>query len=447
MACYHCSVKCLSHSQGRSSVQFSAYMSGEKERDESLNRTFDHTTKEEVRLNEMIFAERVKDEWREKERFWNEVERIEDKANSRVARTWEIALPNELSREGQERIVKDFAKELIEKDHMPAVQYAIHEKEGNVHAHIMAPTRDIDERGEWMQKEKKVYKLDREGERIPVLDADGNQKRDAHNRLQWERERVQAQRWNARDLVHEWRERAATLQNRELEREHQLDRVSHLSLKEQGIDREPTIHEGYKARQMGLESERVQMNREIKERNVQRETIKQHLEQTIEKAKEILTHARESISRYINELCRDDIRRTLDIAKNREGEQRELERKLDEVFGRKFTPTEEVSKSLDNARESAEKLRELGEQVRRNNEELQRICELTHFNIERERELERDKSIKFRDEQAKDRLEREERSIKTSERLNIKLTREQEQTREELKREEQSIERSYHFSR
>lgn len=447
MACYHCSIKCLSHGQGRSSVQFSAYISGEKERDESLNRTFDHTTKEEVRLNEMIFAERVKEEWREKERFWNEVERIEDKANSRVARTWEIALPNELSREGQERIVKDFAKELVEKDHMPAVQYAIHEKEGNVHAHIMAPTRDIDERGEWMQKEKKVYKLDREGNRIPVLDAEGNQKRDAHNRLQWERERVQAQRWNARDLVHEWRERAATLQNRELERELKLDRVSHLSLKEQGIDREPTIHEGYKARQMGLESERVQMNRDIKERNIERESIRQRLEQTIEQAKEILTHARESISRYIHELCHDDIRRTLDIAKDREREQSKLERKLDEVFERKFTPAEEVSKSLDRARESAEQLRIIGEEMRRHNEELQRVYELTHFDIERERERERDKAIKFRDEQAKDRLERDERSIKASERLDIKLTREQEQVRKELKQEERAIERSYHFSR
>lgn len=447
MACYHCSIKCLSHGQGRSSVQFSAYISGEKERDESLNRTFDHTTKEEVRLNEMIFAERVKEEWREKERFWNEVERIEDKANSRVARTWEIALPNELSREGQERIVKDFARELVEKDHMPAVQYAIHEKEGNVHAHIMAPTRDIDERGEWMQKEKKVYKLDREGNRIPVLDAEGNQKRDAHNRLQWERERVQAQRWNARDLVHEWRERAATLQNRELERELKLDRVSHLSLKEQGIDREPTIHEGYKARQMGLESERVQMNRDIKERNIERESIRQRLEQTIEQAKEILTHARESISRYIHELCHDDIRRTLDIAKDREREQSKLERKLDEVFERKFTSAEEVSKSLDRARESAEQLRIIGEEMRRHNEELQRVYELTHFDIERERERERDKAIKFRDEQAKDRLERDERSIKASERLDIKLTREQEQVRKELKQEERAIERSYHFSR
>lgn len=56
------------------------------------------------------------------------------------------------------------------------VDVNIHWKNNNHHAHIMGTTRQIKENGKWGQKEKKVYKLDENGQKIAVLDADGKQK-------------------------------------------------------------------------------------------------------------------------------------------------------------------------------------------------------------------------------------------------------------------------------
>ena len=313
MASYHCAVKVLSRSSGRSSVQFSAYMSGEKQYDERLGQTFSHTSKEEVCYNTMIFADRVPEQMREQEKFWNSVEAAEKANNSQVSRTWEIALPHELTMEQNKAWIEDFARSLVEKDGMPAIQLAIHEKEGNWHAHIMAPTRDMDEKGKWLAKEQKVYKLDEHGERIPKIDPKtGEQKVDSHNRKQWERETVERNNWNSKDLLQEWRERTAHYQNRGLEMAHSEVRVDHRSLKEQGIDREPTIHEGYVARQMadrGLVSERVEYNKAVAEINAVRAEIERQkgmLEQIQTKWQEYtkawevkLDHVREQISERI----------------------------------------------------------------------------------------------------------------------------------------------------
>ena len=68
----------------------------------------------------------------------------------------------------------------------------------------------------------------------------------------------------------EW-ERAA---NRALEKAGREERIDHRSLKAQGVDREAQIHEGFAAREIEHRapgtSERVRMNREIKERNERR---------------------------------------------------------------------------------------------------------------------------------------------------------------------------------
>lgn len=42
--------------------------------------------------------------------------------------------------------------------------------DGNLHAHIMLTMRGIKPDGIWAQKEKKIYALDEEGNRIPFID-------------------------------------------------------------------------------------------------------------------------------------------------------------------------------------------------------------------------------------------------------------------------------------
>ena len=97
--------------------------------------------------------------------------------------------------------------------------------------------------------------------------------------------------WNKTENVEIWRKAWANLCNRYLKPDHQID---HRSFKRQGLDLEPTIHEGYAARQIekkGLVSERAEYNRGVKERNQLRLEIRQKVEELyqgiMEKAREI----------------------------------------------------------------------------------------------------------------------------------------------------------------
>lgn len=296
MASYHCSIKMLSRSTGRSSVQFSAYMSAEKMKDERIGKTFSHTSKEEVCFSEMLYTDRVPDEIRSPEKFWNEVEAQEKQSNSQVARTWEIALPHELTIEQNQELAKEFAQSILA-DGIPAVQYAIHKKEGNWHAHFMAPTRDI-QNDKWQAKEKKAYALDEQGNKIPVLDENGNQKfrerKGKGKEMLWERKTVKANEWNDRSYAKIWRERVAVQQNAALKKYGYDVRVDHRSYAEQGIEKIPQIHEGYEARKMerdGRISDRCQHNREVAEKN-----------SLLEKITEQIKNMTEELTRKGNEL-------------------------------------------------------------------------------------------------------------------------------------------------
>ena len=72
--------------------------------------------------------------------------------------------------------------------------------------------------------------------------------------------------WNDRALVSQWREQWSRYANRALEEYGVEARIDHRSLEEQGVDRVPTIHLGYKAHAMeqrGIKTERGDINRLI----------------------------------------------------------------------------------------------------------------------------------------------------------------------------------------
>ena len=53
--------------------------------------------------------------------------------------------------------------------------WAIHDSENdkgqrNLHVHVLLTMRPITENGEWGAKQKKIYDLDENGKRIPVID-------------------------------------------------------------------------------------------------------------------------------------------------------------------------------------------------------------------------------------------------------------------------------------
>ena len=207
MAIYHLSVKTISRAKGRSVTASAAYRSAEKIKDLRTGKTFDYSKKKGVLHSELLLPENAPS-WN-RSQLWNEAEKSETRKNSTVAREFVIALPSELSEDQRKELAQDLTKELV-KRHGFAADLCIHEpnKEGddrNHHAHILCSTR----------------KLEPTGFTAKTRELDGGYKE-----------------------VEYWRERFAEIQNKHLERAGIDSRVDHRSLKDQGIDREPTRHKG-----------------------------------------------------------------------------------------------------------------------------------------------------------------------------------------------------------
>ena len=311
MAIYHCSIKNIGRSSGRSAVASSAYRSGEKLEDKETGLTHDYTRKKGIEYTEIILCKNAPEEYADRATLWNEVQKVEKASDARLAREWELAIPRELSLEQGQKLVHDFAQSLA--DEGMCVDVAIHDKgDGNRHAHILGTTRPIKENGQWGQKEKKDYALDENGERIPVINQEtGQQKLDSRNRKQWKRITVQANDWNKTEKVEEWRERWARECNKYLEKDKQVD---HRSFKRQGKEQLPTIHEGYAARQIqrrtGM-SELCQINKEIKSTNTKLQLLQkqqrrlslmsEQLKEKILKSKEDMKAIYERYRRFIDD--------------------------------------------------------------------------------------------------------------------------------------------------
>lgn len=263
MSIYHCSIKNISRSSGRSAVACAAYRSGEELEDLETGITHDYRKKTGIAFAEIFLCKNAPERFQNREELWNEVEKIEKAADARLAREIEVAIPRELSLEEMKNLVAGYAKMLTEEG--MCVDAAIHLKVGNPHAHLMCTTRKIKADGTWDQKEKKVYALDEFGNKIPVIDQETReQKIGARGRRIWKRVTVAANDLNAKENVEKWRKMWSEHCNAYLEPEQQID---HRSYERQGKkDVIPTIHEGYAAREMekrGQLAERCEINREI----------------------------------------------------------------------------------------------------------------------------------------------------------------------------------------
>lgn len=263
MSIYHCSIKNISRSSGRSAVACAAYRSGEELEDVETGITHDYRKKTGIAFAEIFLCKNAPERFQNREELWNEVEKIEKAADARLAREIEVAIPRELSLEEMKNLVAGYAKMLTEEG--MCVDAAIHLKVGNPHAHLMCTTRKIKADGTWDQKEKKVYALDEFGNKIPVIDQETReQKIGARGRRIWKRVTVAANDLNAKENVEKWRKMWSEHCNAYLEPEQQID---HRSYERQGKkDVIPTIHEGYATREMekrGKLAERCEINREI----------------------------------------------------------------------------------------------------------------------------------------------------------------------------------------
>lgn len=264
MAIYHCTCKIISRGQGRSAVGAAAYRSGEKLYNEYDGIEHDYTKKGGVVYSEIMLCENAPKEYQDRQTLWNAVEQIEKSSKAQLAREYEVALPVELSREEQIKLVRDFAKENFVDNGM-CVDFSIHEKEdGNPHAHIMLTTRPIEQDNSWGVKQKKEYILDKNG-----------QKQYDKKKQTYKCKTVKTTNWDSKEFLQRSRESWAEKVNQELEKKSLPQRIDHRSLKEQGVDRVPTIHEGgaRKLEKRGIKTDRGKINREIKTANGQMQTI------------------------------------------------------------------------------------------------------------------------------------------------------------------------------
>lgn len=263
MSIYHCSIKNMGRSSGRSAVACAAYRSGEELEDLETGITHDYRKKTGIAFAEIFLCKNAPERFQNREELWNEVEKIEKAADARLAREIEVAIPRELSLEEMKNLVAGYAKMLTEEG--MCVDAAIHLKVGNPHAHLMCTTRKIKADGTWDQKEKKVYALDEFGNKIPVIDQETReQKIGARGRRIWKRVTVAANDLNAKENVEKWRKMWSEHCNAYLEPEQQIDHRSYERQEKKDVI--PTIHEGYAAREMekrGKLAERCEINREI----------------------------------------------------------------------------------------------------------------------------------------------------------------------------------------
>lgn len=275
MAIYHCSIKIISRGKGRSAVACAAYRSGTKLTDLATGKIFDYSNKPGVVFSEVLLPENAPAAFAvDRNILWDAVERKETRSDARLAREVEVALPREFTRQEQidtvrEYIIKNFVREGM------CADWALHDKrDGNPHAHIMLTTRAFTRNGKWAEKSRTIYKLDPNGQKVPLIDPEtGEQKVRVRKgkgvEKLWQTEKVPANDWNDRSKAEEWRAAWATECNRRLDWQHQID---HRSYARQAVEQEPTIHEGYAARKMeseGRVSDRCEINRETKALNEQ----------------------------------------------------------------------------------------------------------------------------------------------------------------------------------
>lgn len=277
MAIYHLSMQIMSRSRGQSAVAAAAYRSGERLQDERTGEEkFYHR---EVQPDSMILAPSNSPEWvNDRERLWNEVEKVEIRKDSQLAREINIALPVELSNEKQKELIRDFVQEQFVDKGMIA-DISIHKDDkANPHAHVMLTMRTIDENG--FGKKNRDWNAD------------------FANSRENSRGFVKSSK-NCLDIREQWSNYA----NKALEREGVQERISHLSHADRGLEQLPTVHLGHVANEMekrGIQTPQGDINRDRQEYNALVIDLQKYKEekQAIEKEMARKQEQRQNLERF-----------------------------------------------------------------------------------------------------------------------------------------------------
>lgn len=248
MAIYHASTKHVTRSAGRSAVAAAAYRGGCALTDDRTGLVHDYTRKGGVLLSELVMPD---GQAVDRGQLWSAAELAEKRKDARTAREWVVALPAELDKDQRAELARSFAVGLTQR-YGVAVDLAVHEpsrhgSDKNHHAHLLTTTRKVSR----LESGKVAL-----GEKAHIEHSD--------------KARRAAGLGSGADEVKEVRQIWESMANAALARAGQEIRIDARSLKDQGADREATIHLGPKASEMerrGTGSDRGDQNRTVEANN------------------------------------------------------------------------------------------------------------------------------------------------------------------------------------
>ena len=263
MALFHLSVTQTKRSAGQSAIASAAYRAGERLYSEYYGEYSDYTRKSGVICSDILLPSHAPPEYADRQTLWNAVEKAERGKNAQLAYSFDIALQNEFSLEENIALARQFLLENFVSRGM-VVDFAVHQPDRedggipNPHFHVLCPIRPIEQNGKWGLKQRRVYELDEDGNRI--RDADGKFVFNA----------VPTTDWGSPETLEHWREAWAEMCNAKFAEKGLDVRIDHRSYERQGVDLLPTIHEEATVRAMekkGIRTEKGEFNRWIKATN------------------------------------------------------------------------------------------------------------------------------------------------------------------------------------
>ena len=227
------SVKTISRAKGSSSAASAAYRSGDEVTNDRTGEVHDYTRKQGVEHSEIILPSGSPSWATNRSALWSAAELAEKRKDSTVGREFEVAIPKELTKKQGVALVREFTNELVDK-HGFCADIAVHKdhkkkwdgsEKGftSYHAHILCSTR----------------RLTADGFKDKTRELDGMK--------------------TGRDHVNHWRERWETIANKHLEKAGHTQRIDRRSLKDQGIERDPTKHMGVSATAMERRGEKTEI--------------------------------------------------------------------------------------------------------------------------------------------------------------------------------------------
>ena len=255
IAIYHCNIGIVSRGKGKSAVAAAAYRSGEKITNEWDGMTHDYTRKRGVVHTEILLPPHAPPSSSDRSTLWNSVE-VYEKSRERPAcqNRFYAALPRELSREEQIRLVREYCSSQFVSRGM-CVDFAIHDTDSGTPIVILcyhAPPWTSAAHGR--RSPKRNMTLTRTASAYAYQAADTR-----HTKLTSQAGTTRATRfYGARH--------GRIFSTTYLERAGHPERIDYRSNAERGIDELPTVHMGVAACQMekkGIATEKGELNRNI----------------------------------------------------------------------------------------------------------------------------------------------------------------------------------------